>query len=156
MTRREYVILRKMLSYINDIDETVTIFGDSFDNFSKSNPYLHSVSKCIEYIGELSKFLSDEFLSSSDNIPWHEIRGMRNRFVHDYFNMKREVIWDVVKTDIPILRDFVVKQLESETKLSNEYAYLEKSEIEKINSNTEYRKILDSLSAQNEKKDENR
>jgi uncharacterized protein with HEPN domain len=141
---------------MNDIDETVTIFGDSFDNFSKSNPYLHSVSKCIEYIGELSKFLSDEFLSNSDNIPWHEIRGMRNRFVHDYFNMKREVIWDVVKTDIPILRDFIVKQLESETKLGDEYAYLEKSEIEKITANTEFRNILDSLSAQNEKKDENR
>jgi uncharacterized protein with HEPN domain len=156
MTRREYVALRKMLSYMNDIDETVAIFGDSFDNFLKSNPYLHAVSKCIEYIGELSKFLSDEFLSNSENIPWHEIRGMRNRFVHDYFNMKREVIWNVMKTDIPILHDFVLKQLESETELSNEYAYLEKSEIEKITSDLELREILDSLSAQNEKKDENR
>jgi uncharacterized protein with HEPN domain len=38
---------------------------------------------------------------------------MRDRLIHDYFGVDYELVWDVVQTRIPELRDFVAAELES-------------------------------------------
>lgn len=33
-----------------------------------------------------------------------EIIGLRNRVVHDYFGIDLELIWHIIKTDLPVLQ----------------------------------------------------
>ena len=40
-------------------------------------------------------------------IPWREIIGMRNRIVHAYFDVDLNVIWQVIKRDLPELLRWV-------------------------------------------------
>ena len=40
-------------------------------------------------------------------IPWREIIGMRNRIVHAYFDVDLNVIWQVIKSDLPELLRWV-------------------------------------------------
>ena len=63
-------------------------------------------------IGELSGHLSEKFKEETKNeIPWKEIRGMRNIFAHNYLEMDVERIWEVAAEDISVLKEFCENQL---------------------------------------------
>ena len=54
-------------------------------------------------IGEAADHVSEEFKETHQQIPWFEIIGMRHRIVHDYMNVDEDVVWSVVKNDLPAL-----------------------------------------------------
>lgn len=44
-------------------------------------------------------------LSSTDpETPWHQIRGMRNAVIHEYFRVDVETVWQTTQLDLPILK----------------------------------------------------
>lgn len=52
-------------------------------------------------ISESSIKLSDEFKSEHSDIPWHAIKGMRNKIVHEYGDVEFDVVHQTVTEDIP-------------------------------------------------------
>ena len=44
-----------------------------------------------------------EFASSRSSIPWRSMRGMRNRIAHGYFEVDLGVVWETVRTELPLL-----------------------------------------------------
>jgi uncharacterized protein with HEPN domain len=64
-------------------------------------------------LGEIAGRLPNELLESHTNVPWHEVKGMRNRLVHDYNDVKISVLIEIVKNDLPILRQTLEVMLES-------------------------------------------
>ncbi|KQC15987.1 MAG: hypothetical protein APR56_00555, partial [Methanosaeta sp. SDB] len=58
----------------------------------------------IEIIGEAVKNLPDDPKKGHPEIPWRDIAGLRDVVVHQYFGLDLELIWDVVKKDIPQLK----------------------------------------------------
>lgn len=57
-------------------------------------------------IGELAAKLLDEhaaFVANYPMIPWRQMKGMRNRMAHGYFEIDLNVVWDTIQTDIPAL-----------------------------------------------------
>ncbi|MCL2220414.1 MAG: DUF86 domain-containing protein [Chitinispirillia bacterium] len=51
-------------------------------------------------IGELTNLLDDNFMDTHSNIPWHKLRGLRNRIVHDYDGVDQLLIWDIISEDL--------------------------------------------------------
>jgi uncharacterized protein with HEPN domain len=37
-------------------------------------------------------------------VPWSQIIGMRNRIIHEYFNVDLNIVWEVVQKDLPELK----------------------------------------------------
>ena len=57
---------------------------------------------CILQIGELVVFLSDELKMQYDEMPWHDIKSMRNIAAHQYHKFD-------IDTDVyPVSRTFWV------------------------------------------------
>lgn len=54
-------------------------------------------------LGELAKVLEDSFTSAHTEIPWHQIRGLRNRIVHDYESIRLRELQITAERDIPTL-----------------------------------------------------
>ncbi len=52
-------------------------------------------------IPENSDKLTAAFKNSNANLPWREIKGMRNRIVHDYGVVDMTMIYDTITNDIP-------------------------------------------------------
>lgn len=92
---RDLTVIIHMKVYCKQILETLARFENSFDIFIKDNDFQDSISMKIFQIGELVNHLSSEYLNETQNeINWSDIRGMRNRFAHGYFEMDKKVIFN--------------------------------------------------------------
>ncbi|KJF17370.1 MULTISPECIES: DUF86 domain-containing protein [Acidithrix] len=49
-------------------------------------------------MGHYSKFALDHA-----EVPWRNMRGMRNQIAHGYFALNLEVVWETVRSDLPTL-----------------------------------------------------
>lgn len=57
-------------------------------------------------IGEIATKLLNEhaaFLQQHPQIPWHSMKGMRNRIAHGYFEINLDTVWETVSTALPNL-----------------------------------------------------
>lgn len=114
LEERDKNILSHILEYCNHIDECFLQFGKSFEKFLANVVFRDALSMSIFQIQELSIHFSDEFKEKNKNeIPWQELRGMRNLFAHNYLHMDIESIWKSAVEDIPVLRKFCEEQLKA-------------------------------------------
>ncbi len=70
--------------------------------------------RSIEVMGEATKKLPDEFRARYPEVHWSEMARMRDRLIHAYFDVDYEVVWDVVRHDIPELKQQVEAILATE------------------------------------------
>ena len=97
----------------------LTYLGDILDAIQRIESYTNQVTKQeflenfmmqdaamlqIEIIGEATNSISEEFQEKHDEIPWMQMRALRNRIVHDYRGINLNVIWDTVQNDLPALK----------------------------------------------------
>jgi uncharacterized protein with HEPN domain len=52
-------------------------------------------------IGEAANRLPENFRAQLSEIEWRQIIGLRNRIVHDYFNIGVEIVWEILQKDLP-------------------------------------------------------
>ena len=60
----------------------------------------------IEVIGEAANKIAKAnpgFVVKHDEVPWSQMRAMRNRIIHDYFEVDYGIVWQTVKNDLPVL-----------------------------------------------------
>ena len=69
--------------------------------------------KQMEIIGEASNHLSTELKSKFTDIGWAQIIGMRNVFAHEYFGIDSSLVWEIIKNDIPELKEKIAHILTS-------------------------------------------
>lgn len=62
-------------------------------------------------IGELTNNLSEEFKNNNTDIPWREIRGMRNIVAHEYGHIDYEIVWETLEDGVPVLKEFCKNKL---------------------------------------------
>ena len=60
----------------------------------------------ILQIGELAKNLSSEFIKTYPDMPWKEIKGMRDWVAHGYGTIDLKEIWNTATNDIKPLREY--------------------------------------------------
>lgn len=57
-------------------------------------------------LGEAATKVMDrhpDFANAHAQVPWRNMRGMRNRIAHGYFDVALNVVWDTVQTALPDL-----------------------------------------------------
>jgi len=57
----------------------------------------------IQIIGDAARRVSPAGRRADSEIPWRQITGMRHRIVHDYLNVQYNIVWEVVRQDLPAL-----------------------------------------------------
>lgn len=110
-TERDRNILEHIISYCDDISDTVQRFGNSYECFQGDKVYRNACALCILQIGELVGNLSLDFRSTHPEMPWNEMRAMRNIVAHAYGSISVQTTWETIETDIPKLKIFCEKAL---------------------------------------------
>lgn len=105
-SERDLSIIKKMIAYCNEIQEAHNAFNTSYTVFAENSVYKNAVCLCIMQIGELSNHLSEKFKKEHCNIPWKQIRGMRNVVAHEYGAIDTDTVWETLLDDIPAIKLF--------------------------------------------------
>ena len=101
MDKPDRIRLRHMLDAANEAVSFVE--GRSREDLNSDTMLLRAVVKSIEIVGEAASKLSDSCKSEIHELPWEDIIGMRNRLIHAYFRVNRDVVWKTVQEDLPAL-----------------------------------------------------
>jgi uncharacterized protein with HEPN domain len=80
------------------------VAGLDHDPFIKDDKTIDSVVRNLEIIGEAANRLPENFRAQHPEIEWRKIIGLRNRIVHDYFNIDVEIVWEIIQKDLPNLK----------------------------------------------------
>lgn len=99
------VLIRHMVEAIDLAQTHTTEF--SKEEFLSDRKTQQAVIYNILIIGEAaSRALVDfpDFTEKHPNVPWHEMRGMRNRLAHGYFEIDLEVVWQTLQKNLPQLK----------------------------------------------------
>lgn len=79
--------------------------GKTQDEVEADPVLVDSIMFRLIQIAENSDKLTPAFKEKYKNIPWKEVKGMRNRIVHDYGFIDMTIIYDTVSRDIPKMYD---------------------------------------------------
>jgi uncharacterized protein with HEPN domain len=99
--------------YLGHIAEAVTrIVGyvrpfPDVEAFGKNLQVQDAVVRNIEIIGEAVRHIervAPGFTGQHPEIPWAEMRGMRNVVIHQYFAVDLEILWTTATDDLPRLK----------------------------------------------------
>ena len=112
MKLRDRTIADKILEYCGEIENILTRLNHSEEAFRKDKGLSAGAVFYIAQIGELAARFSEEFKEEHNEIPWREIKGMRNILIHEYHAASPKTIWETVTEDIPALRAMLLQCVE--------------------------------------------
>ena len=109
MKKDESVYLRHILDafvqiefYMDDV---------SHEEFLQNRLLQDGVIRQLEVMGEAARNLSDDLRNEYPQIPWRQMIGLRNRMAHAYFNVDLQIVWEIVRGDIPDLKEKIKRIL---------------------------------------------
>lgn len=112
MTGKDNNILMFIMRHCERVKQDIEMHGNTYEDFDFNPTFKDSVSHNIEQIGELVHKLSKEFKESTSNeVHWDELYGIRNRIVHGYGEVRFDIIWESATYDVPKLFEFCKKTI---------------------------------------------
>jgi uncharacterized protein with HEPN domain len=101
----------KLRDYLRHMQEGTRLAADYISDMDKADFLTdkrtqQAVIMNLVIIGEAAtRIMSDfpEFTSAYPKIPWRNMRGMRNRIAHGYFDIDLDQVWETANKALPDL-----------------------------------------------------
>ena len=81
-----------------------------FAHWLNDEKTIDAVVRNLEIIGEAAAHVPDEVRKQYDDVPWDEMRGIRNILAHEYFAVDHEILWRTIKRDLGSLKTILQEQ----------------------------------------------
>ncbi|MGL5080101.1 MAG: HepT-like ribonuclease domain-containing protein [Microcoleaceae cyanobacterium] len=103
MSRRSLALL--LADMIDCIDKlAIVTAGLNYEEFCTDVKAFYPAMSLVAILGEAANQIAKVEVTLPDTIPWQAIRGIRNRVVHQYFDIDSQILWLVVSVEIPGLK----------------------------------------------------
>lgn len=76
----------------------------SREQFVADEKTVDATVRNLEVIGEAVRQLPEAFTAAHPELPWSQVAGLRNRIVHEYAGIDLEIIWNILRRDLPELK----------------------------------------------------
>ena len=110
---------RNIIQFTYDIEEFIVeikeeISGKEYTNFSSDKKLIGYIERQIEKIGEainqIQKLDKDILLQINNNKSyWENIKGMRNRLIHEYWGTSIEMLYEISAYELDELLSYMLK-----------------------------------------------
>jgi uncharacterized protein with HEPN domain len=99
---------RRIVPRLRDIVESIghirsALDGISLEAFEGDWQKRWIVERGLEIISEASRHLDDAFKARNTAIPWRKVAGIGNVLRHDYQRVAPDLLWKLVRDDLPQL-----------------------------------------------------
>lgn len=110
-TYKDYIL--DILSSIQELGEFTE--GIDLEEFVKDKKTVNAVIRSLEVMGEAAKKIPSEIRDKYPSIPWKYMASMRDKLIHEYHGIDLEIVWEVIKKEIPPLQskfEKILKEIE--------------------------------------------
>jgi uncharacterized protein with HEPN domain len=90
--------IERIESYVGQMDEK---------DFANSTMVQDAVLRNLQTMAESTQRLSDAAKESQPQVDWYKIAGFRNILVHDYLGIDTETVWNIIKKELPVLKEAI-------------------------------------------------
>ena len=104
---RNDLVIEKMLSLIERIEDFCK--SVDFKSFSDNDMLIDACVFNLSQIGEQVNKIDEDFERAHPEVPWRQVYGLRNRIVHDYEGVNLKLVWEIIQSDLPSLKDKLLK-----------------------------------------------
>jgi uncharacterized protein with HEPN domain len=84
----------KVLSYTDGLDQ---------EQFVADGKVYDATVRNLELIGEAAAHIPEQVRNAAPDIPWRQITATRNRLIHGYLGIDNDILWSIIRDDIPPL-----------------------------------------------------
>lgn len=110
MIKYDGAYLKHIIDCVEKIDNSVKEISKS--QFNSDVDIQDAVIRRIEVIGEAAKGISEKLKSKYRDIEWKKIAGTRDVLIHAYFSIDLDLVWDIIKHDLPKLKKQILDILD--------------------------------------------
>ncbi len=95
--------------FLNDISASTNkvlayTAGMDRDNFFQDSKTYDAVLRNLAIIGEAAKNIPEEIRNRYSEVDWKKMAGLRDIFIHNYFGINEDILWDIIVTKLPLLK----------------------------------------------------
>ena len=101
------LLLFDILESINKIENYTRDI--TFEQLMQDERTKDAILRNIQIIGEASKHIPDRLVSTSPEIDWSGISGMRDIITHRYFRVDWKLLWTSIREELPLLKSQIQK-----------------------------------------------
>lgn len=104
------------IEYLHHILDEITFLeeetrGYTENQFMRDELKQRAFARSLEVIGEAMKMVPDDFRSKHLEVDWKSFAGLRDKLIHHYFGVDYAIVWDVVKNELPDLKQKILPML---------------------------------------------
>lgn len=97
---------RADIDFLSDIKEAIlrinTYVKDlGYEQFLQDKKTQDAVIRNLEIIGEASKNISGGLKGKTPQMSWKDLAGLRDKLIHHYFGVNFDIVWKIVKEELP-------------------------------------------------------
>lgn len=102
MPPRDWALrITDILDSIAAIREFTT--GMDYAAFTRDRKTIDATLRNFTVIGEAARHVPDDMTAAYPEVPWQDMRDMRNLLMHQYFGGNLRIVWDTIQFDLPPL-----------------------------------------------------
>jgi uncharacterized protein with HEPN domain len=116
MKRNYALYLKDIYDAIDELEQFTK--GLTEQDFVTNKMVVRAVITDLIIIGEAVNKIPKNVKYDYHQIPWRtweRMRETRNELAHEYYNVKPEVLWSIVKHELPPIKPIIKEMLEKET-----------------------------------------
>ncbi|MDD4909118.1 MAG: DUF86 domain-containing protein [Candidatus Omnitrophica bacterium] len=108
------MVKRDYRDYVQDIVDCISEIYDfvgemSLAQFKKDKKTQNAVLRSVEVMGEAAKNIPAAIKEKHPGVPWKAMAGMRDKLIHEYSGVDLEIVWNLIKQELPEVRPLVLK-----------------------------------------------
>ena len=85
--------------------------------FERDHLRQFALARAVEIIGEAVNNITDDFQAKHPQIAWAEIKSMRHRLAHAYFDINLDILWVAIQDELPPLVEELQKIVPADDEL---------------------------------------
>jgi uncharacterized protein with HEPN domain len=116
----------RQVGYLSDIVDSARLIQEYVLNASEQQYYANTmmqdaVARRFAIIGEAASRLTEATRVQIPQVPWRLMIGMRNRLIHEYDNVRSDVIWQSTRTDLMPLISAIDPWIEGQERIGENF-----------------------------------
>jgi len=105
MIKSDIPYLNYILDIMKDVEKSVSNISRKNFNEDKKEANIRRLEMISKAINDISREFKDEY----SNINWKKFEEIKSTFMNHYFGIDVDIVWDIVKKDLPNLKEQLLK-----------------------------------------------